>query len=111
MRIQSLISTIRRKKAHLKNLYSFYIDRAFPNLLKQHFKKINLVDTVCSEDITEVRLMTSTKVYMHMVKDVASKEIVSYNVSTSPNRALVLNSFCNNLSSLSKHIRKSYLSY
>lgn len=102
MRIQGLYCKIRRKKTNFSNQYSSSLERAFPNLIRQNFN-IKEADTVYSGDITEARLKTSTKIYMHMVKDVATKEIVSYSVSTSPNTALVLNSFCNHLLTLPKN--------
>lgn len=99
MKRQRLFCKIRRKKPHYGNQYNSSIERAFPNLLKQNFT-VTTADTVYSGDVTEVRLKSSVKVYMHMVKDLATKEIVSHNISTSPNAALVLNSFKTHLQKL-----------
>lgn len=101
MKLQELVCKIRRKKPRYGNQYHSNVERAFPNLLEQDFNVVR-PDAVYSGDITEVRLSSSRKVYMHMVKDLATKEIVSYNVSTSPNAELVLSSFRKHLKTLSK---------
>lgn len=99
MKLQGLFCKIRRKKPQYGKQYHSASERAFPNRLKQCFET-DVPDSVYSGDVTEVRLKSSQKVYMHMVKDLATKEIISYNISTSPNASLVLDSFREHLKEL-----------
>ena len=101
MKKQGLVCAIRRKKPNYGNQYASLTSRAFPNLLDQCFD-VPLPQMVYSGDVTEVRLHSSLRVYIHMVKDLATKEIVSHNVSTSPNAELVLASFREHLKGLPK---------
>lgn len=103
MKEQELYCSIRKKKTNYGNQYSSSNDRAFPNMLGQDFS-IECPNSVYSGDITEIRLKSSQKVYMHMVKDLATREIVSYNVSTNPNTSLVLDSFKEHLKALPNHV-------
>jgi putative transposase len=92
MRLQGLFCEIRRKKPNYENQYTSKIERAFENKLDQNYE-IDKADKVYSGDVTEVRLKSSQKIYMHMVKDLGTKEIVSFNVSANPDASLVLENF------------------
>jgi len=106
MKLQGLHCIIRRKRPNYGNQYHSSNENAFPNMINQNFS-VEKPDRVYSGDVTEVRLASSQKVYMHMVKDLASREIVSCNVSTSPNTDLVLGTFKEHLKSLpSKVVQK-----
>lgn len=99
MKLQKLFCKIRRKKPNYGNRYISKLERAFPNHLSQNFN-IEKADNVYSGDVTEIRLRSSLKIYMYMVKGLRTKEIVSHNVSTSPDTSLVLNEFKKHLTSL-----------
>jgi len=85
---QELKCLIRRKKANYGNQYDSKAERAFDNLLEQNFK-VKEPDTVYSADVTEIRMGSGQKAYFHMVKDLATHEIVSHNISKHPDAALV----------------------
>jgi putative transposase len=101
MLLQGLVCKIRRKKTNHGNSYKSDESRAFPNLLHQYFKS-NETNKVYSGDVTEIRISDSSKIYMHMVKDLANKEIVSHNVSRHPDSELVTKDFKLHLGKLSK---------
>ena len=108
MKIQKLYCRIRKKKPSYGNQYHSLVERAFPNRLEQNFN-IEKPDMVYSGDVTEIRLKSSHRVYMHMVKDLATREIVSYNVSTSPNAELVLDNFKEHLKRLPKETAQNLI--
>lgn len=108
MKVQGLKCAIRRKKPHYGNAYASQASKAFPNLLRQQFKT-KVPRSVYSGDVTEVRLHTSMRVYIHMVKDLATKEIVSFNVSASPDTSLVLREFRLHLLGLESEILKKLI--
>ncbi len=103
MKTQGLVCLIRRKKANYGNQYSSTAERAFANLLQQDFE-VSKPDTVYSADVTEIRMDTGQKAYFHMVKDLATHEIVSHNVSRSPDAALVTTNLRTHFSQLPKKI-------
>ncbi len=106
MKRQGLVCIIRRKRYPTVNTVTSYSGRAFPNLIKRQFSP-EKPDTIYSGDITEFRIAQSKRVYLHAVKDLCTKEIVSHNISTSPNNVLVLKNFREHLNALPTQIRET----
>ena len=108
MRRQGLICVIRRKRTSQVDSVKSYSERAFPNLVARQFSSAK-PDMIYSGDVTEFRIARSQKVYLHVAKDLCTKEIVSYNVSTSPNNELVLKDFRVYLRTLSLKVRENLI--
>ncbi len=108
MKIQGLQCLIRRKKVSYGNQYSSKVERAFDNKLNQNFS-VDKPDAVYSADVTEIRMSSGQKAYFHMVKDLATNEIVSHNVSNHPDAILVTKDLRKHLSKLSSEILKKLI--
>ena len=106
MKRQGLVCIIRRKRYPIVNTVTSYSGRAFPNLINRQFSP-EKPDMIYSGDITEFRIAQSQRVYLHAVKDLCTKEIVSHNVSTSPNNVLVLKNFREHLKALPMQVRET----
>lgn len=88
MRLQGLVTKIRRKRYPSVTTEESYAERAFPNLIKRAFSPEE-PDTVYSADVTEFKIRNGSKIYLYAVKDLFSKEIITYNYSISPDASLV----------------------
>lgn len=85
----NLQTKIRRKKKF--NFYSFsqHENRTKENILDRNFNP-KRADRVYSTDITEMRFNGSQKVYISAVKDLCTKEIITYAVNQHPRLTLSL---------------------
>ena len=108
MRIQGLKTEIRKRKPKGYTSQTSVAKRAFPNRVQGNFFPCR-ADTIYSGDITEMRLSTYQKIYIHAVKDLYTKEIVSYNIGLSPDIPLVTDKFFSHLSTLSVRQRQSLI--
>ena len=108
MRKQNLKTKIRRKRNQTVAIVKSISERAFDDKVQRGFSPQH-TDEIYSGDVTEFRICTGQKIYMHAAKDLCSKEIVSYNLSTSPNVDLVLEKFKIHLKSLPLKKRKKLL--
>lgn len=104
MRKLDLKCQIRRKKTNGIAKYHSSKSCAFSNILCQNFTA-GAPDEVYSGDVTEVILKNSRRGYIHMVKDLYTSEIVSYNVSYHPDANLVTQRFRQHLETLSEDVR------
>jgi transposase InsO family protein len=104
MRLQGLVTKIRRKRYPSVTTEESYAERAFPNLIKRAFSPEE-PDIVYSGDVTEFKIINSNKIYLYAVKDLYSKEIITYNVSSSPDASLVTETLRERLSLLSPEQR------
>lgn len=100
----NLCCKIRRKKPGGVGRYHSSKSRAFSNILCRNFE-VNTPDEVYSGDVTEVILRNSRRGYIHMVKDLCTSEIVSFNVSYHPDVRLVTQEFRKHLENLSDEVR------
>ena len=77
------------KKARRYNSYKGDVGRIAPNILNRNFKA-KLPNTVWATDVTEFKV-GEKKLYLSPIKDLCSCDIVSYNLSTSPNFSQITN--------------------
>lgn len=108
MRLQKLKTQIRRKRFKSFSLKDQHDKRAFPNLINRDFAP-KKPDCVYSADMTEFRISSSQRVYLYAAKDLYTKEIVSYNVSTKPDIPLVTKNFREHLLSLPEKVRRKLI--
>ena len=108
MRLQGLKTKIRRQRYKNFAMTSYHTEKAFPNLINRDFKPKG-PDRVYSADITELKVKTSQRVYLYAAKDLYSKEIVSYNISTSPDVPLVMKTYKKRLMSLPEKVREKLI--
>jgi transposase InsO family protein len=110
MRLQGLKTQIRKKRyPSISGLEEkSYAERAFPNLLDRGFSP-DKPDTVYSADVTEFRTWTGSKVYLYAAKDLCTKEIVAYNVSSSPDASLVTETLKDRLELLTEDQRRKLI--
>ena len=80
-RIYDLPTQIRKKSTYKKFAKKKQEHETFPNLLERNFKNLE-VDQVYCTDITELKY-NGKKAYLAAVKDLGSKGIVSFEVSSS----------------------------
>ena len=105
MRLQKLVTKIRRKKYPSVTTETSCAERAFPNIVKRDFSPQS-PDSTYSADVTEFKIRNDRKVYLYAAKDLCSKDIVAYNVSVTPDAALVTDTLRERLLSLSELQRK-----
>jgi len=109
MQEQGLYSTVRRRRVWRGlQSYASYRERAYPNIIKRKFSP-ERPQEIYSADVTEVRLPSSQRVFMHMVKDLATREIVSYNVSTKHDATLVTEKLNEHFAKLSATARQKLI--
>lgn len=75
-----LITQIRKKNPYNIAFKKGLEHRTAPNLLKQNFK-VNQPDKVYSTDISYLTYRGGQRAYLSATKDLATKEIVAFNVS------------------------------
>lgn len=84
-----LVTQIRKHKS--KHLLGRIFEHATKkNILNRQFHPTQ-VDQVYCTDITELKLHNGQKVYLSAMKDLCSREIVSYDISSTPGISLSLN--------------------
>lgn len=88
MRLQGLITQVRKKRQPSMTSEKSYAERAFPNLVKREFDPIQ-PDMIYSGDVTEFKIQNSRKIYLYAAKDLYTKEIVAYDVSYKQDAVLV----------------------
>lgn len=85
----NLPTKIRRKKRFSFYSFSHQESRTKENLLNRNFNP-EYADSVYSTDITEMRFNGSQKVYISAVKDLCTREIITYAVNLQPRLTLSL---------------------
>ncbi len=108
MKRQGLVTQIRKKRYSSISNYQSSVERAFPNLVEREFSPNN-PDEIYSADVTEFKTYTGTKVYLYAAKDLCTKEIVAFNVSSSPDATLVTETLKEHLEQLSEEKRKKLI--
>ena len=108
MKRQGLVTQIRKKRYSFSSSDKSSIDRAFPNHVQREFSPTK-PDEIYSADITEFKTYTGTKVYLYAAKDLFTKEIVAFNVSSSPDATLVTEKLKEHLEHLSEKKRKNLI--
>lgn len=89
MKKYSLTSKVRRAKPYANMLRANHEHKTLPNLLKREFKQVQ-IQKVLLTDITYLYYNNGQKAYLSTVKDVASKEIISYYLSQGLDMSIVL---------------------
>lgn len=105
MRLQGLVTQIRKKRYSFVSSEKSSAERAFPNLVERAFSP-KRPDEIYSADMTEFKTRSGDKVYLYAAKDLCTKEIVAFNVSSSPDALLVTETLKVQLESLSEAKRK-----
>ncbi len=105
MRIQGLVTQIRKKRNPFVSSEKSGTERAFPNHVERAFSPSS-PDLIYSADMTEFRINTGSKVYLYAAKDLCTKEIVAFNISSSPDAELVTETLEGVLELLSEAVRK-----
>lgn len=78
---------------HRNGKYSSYkgtVGKIAPNVLHQQFNE-TVPLTILHTDVTQVRLADSKWAYISAITDEASKEVLAFQVSNSPNSELIMN--------------------
>lgn len=91
MRKYYLITKIRRKNPYKMIMKKTQEHRTFNNLLNRNFKQ-NIPRKVLCTDITYLYYGHNRKAYLQTIKDIATKEIVSWQLSNNLSMNFVLNS-------------------
>jgi putative transposase len=94
MKKYNLFTKVRKSKPYAKTYKDNYEHRTLPNLLKREFNQ-DEVGKVLLTDITYLYYGNGQRAYLSAVKDVASREIVSYQVSKSIDINIVLKTIKN----------------
>lgn len=96
------LETVVRRRNKMRNVFKRGEEhKVAPNLLERNFKpKMN--ETYLSTDVTELHYLQGQRAYLSATKDLRTKEIVSYGVSTRPNINLVTESLEEYLEGLSR---------
>jgi transposase InsO family protein len=89
MKKYNLVTKVRKSKPYAKTYKDNYEHRTLPNLLNREFNQ-DKVGKVLLTDITYLYYGNGQRAYLSAVKDVASREIVSYQVSQSIDINIVL---------------------
>ena len=84
-----LTTTIRKRRQYVATLKVGEEHKSVPNLLKRNFTP-GQNEIFLSTDITELRYSNSQKAYLSAVKNLGSKEIVNFYVSSRPTIDLYL---------------------
>jgi len=108
MRLQGLRTTIRRNRYKSVNMVESTLERAFSDKVKRAFSP-SKPDSIYSGDITEFRISGGLKIYLYAAKDLCTKEIVSYNVGTSPSIELVTTNLREKLEKLPEEVREKLI--
>ncbi len=108
MRMQQLKTKIRVKRYPRVPTITSAMAKAFPDLVERKFSP-QQVNKVYSGDVTEFRIASGQRIYMYAAKDLGSKEIVTFNISTTPNAALVTTTLAEHLNSLKEDVRKNLI--
>lgn len=103
-----LVTKIRRKNKYKEFGKIAHEHRSHPNLLKRAFKKKN-ADEAYSTDITYLNYGKGNRAYLAVFKDLATKEIVSQNLSKRADVTLVNDALENALNKLSNDQKKSLM--
>lgn len=90
----NLITRVRRKNPYKNIMKKSNEDRTFSNILNRNFKQ-TLPDKVFCTDITYLYYGRCRKAYLQVIKDIATKEIVSYELSNNCSMDFVLKSVDN----------------
>ncbi len=98
MREKKLTAVIRRKNPYRDIMKKTQKHRTFNNILARNFHQ-NIPGKVLCTDITYLYYGQSQKAYLSAVKDIASREIVSWQLSSNLTMKFVLDSI-NNLESI-----------
>ncbi len=98
MREKKLTTVIRRKNPYRDIMKKTQEHRTFNNILARNFHQ-NIPGKVLCTDITYLYYGQSQKAYLSAVKDIASREIVSWQLSSNLTMEFVLDSI-NNLESI-----------
>jgi transposase InsO family protein len=98
MREKKLTTVIRRKNPYRDIMKRTQEHRTFNNILARNFHQ-NIPGKVLCTDITYLYYGQSQKAYLSAVKDIASREIVSWQLSSNLTMKFVLDSI-NNLESI-----------
>jgi putative transposase len=88
MRKYNLLCTIRRKKPYKKIMKKTKEHRVFPNIVQQEFNVISPY-TICGTDITYI-WFKGTFVYLSMVKDFCTGEILAHHLDRNLYMSLVI---------------------
>jgi transposase InsO family protein len=108
MRIHGLVTQTRKKRNSFVSSEKSGAERAFPNLVERAFSPA-VPDAIYSADMTEFRISTGSKVYLYAAKDLCTKEIIAYNVSTSPDAELVTDTLRGVLEALPEATRRQLI--
>ena len=89
MKKYGLISQVRKSKPYAKMLRATHEHKTLPNILKRNFIQ-EKIQKVLLTDITYLYYNNGQKAYLSAVKDVASKEIIAYYLSSGLDMSIVL---------------------
>jgi putative transposase len=95
-----LKTIIRKKNPYRASFKNGEEHKVAPNLLDRNFNAKD-EETILSTDITELRIKNGQKAYLSATKNIRTKEIVNYNVSSRPTVGLVIESMDKYLKDLS----------
>ncbi|MFZ2942893.1 IS3 family transposase [Latilactobacillus curvatus] len=92
---------------HKNGKYSSYkgtVGKVSANILNQDFSKTNPYEALHT-DVTQVRLGNNEWAYISVITDEASKEVLAFQISDSPNRQLIMNTLDELIIKLPKHVK------
>ena len=98
---------IRRRNKFRAIFKSGEESKVAPNLVQRNFKPVK--EIVLTTDITELKFAYGQKAYLSAVKDLRTKEIVSYDLQTKPTIKLALSRLPQVLAQKPLHIRKKVI--
>lgn len=110
MKNENLWTKIRRRKKHTFYNVGSRIAEPYPNLVKQRFDPPE-PDQIYSADISHLFFGRSQKAYLFAAKDLCAKDIVSHDVSASPDSSLVTKKYKEYLKKLPEKIRQNLISH
>lgn len=84
-----LVTVVRRRSKYRAVFRAGEEHTVAPNLLQRNFNPTK-EEVFLSTDVTELRYSNSQKAYLSAIKDLGSKEIVCFNVSSKPTIDLVI---------------------
>jgi len=102
-----LVTVIRRKNKFRAVFKAGEESKVAPNLVRRNFKTRK--DIVLTTDITELKFAYGQKAYLSAVKDLRTKEIVSYDLQTRPTIKLAMSRLPDVLAQKSSSTRKKII--